>query len=171
MDDNVYQQLANSLIASNGSQNPDLSELFRQQLDDADPKVKAIANYLIKRQAEIYNSEEVDDNEELMAAEPILEPDLSRRTASYNRLRRVTTKMYAELEDLRERNDTLAAALGSCYLCWGEDPDCEECQGRGKVGAFTPDKELFRQYVAPVVQTLKIKQQARHARKEGATQG
>lgn len=171
MDDNGYQQLMNTLTASNGSQNADLTELVRQQLDDADPKVKAIANYLIKRQAEIHDSEEFDDNEEFTTEKATEETDLFRRTASYNRLRRVTTTMYAELEDLRERNDALAAALGACYLCWGEDLGCEVCQGQGQPGAFVLDKALFRQYVAPVVQTLKTKQQVGPARKEDPPHG
>ena len=40
-------------------------------------------------------------------------------------------RVYAELEALRVRNDALAAALGACYLCFGDDVLCKECGGRG----------------------------------------
>ena len=66
--------------------------------------------------------------------------------------------MYAELETLRTRNDTLAAALGACHLCFGEDPICPECGGRGGSGALLPDAAAFRQYVAPALNRVRATQ-------------
>jgi hypothetical protein len=60
--------------------------------------------------------------------------------------------LCAELEELRERNDVLAAALGACHLCWGEDPGCPACGGLGRPGAAPPDRQLFARLVAPAVQ-------------------
>lgn len=178
MDDNTYQQLMTSLAAADGDLNTEtiLPDLLLQNMSDADPRLKAIATYLIRRQTEDSDSEDLDDNERLTSEEPAIaegmeERDLLRRRESYNRLQQVTTEMYAELEDLRARNDALAAALGACYLCWGEDFECEECRGQGQPGAFTLDKELFGQYVAPAVQSVKTRQQVRHVRKEGPPHG
>lgn len=169
MDDDIYQQLLDSFNGSEGKAKAKtlLPELLLQNMADADPKLKAIATYLVKQQTET-DYEEADDEEEPFEDASDLspaEPALSRQDAPVNRLQQVATTMYAELEDLRERNDALAAALGACYLCWGEDFDCEECQGQGQPGAFKPDKGLFRQYVAPAIQTLKAAQHLKANRK------
>lgn len=66
-------------------------------------------------------------------------------------LKTLTDALYAELEALRTRNDTLAAALGACYLCFGEDPTCSECRGNGRPGALPPAPKPYRRYVAPAV--------------------
>ena len=39
----------------------------------------------------------------------------------------------------------LAAALGSCGMCWGEDPGCRGCRGRGRPGMVRPDPEMRAQ--------------------------
>lgn len=60
-----------------------------------------------------------------------------------------------ELADLREVNDTLAAALGACRACWGGDDDCPECAGRGRAGSAVPDPALFRELVVPAVRRVR----------------
>jgi hypothetical protein len=60
-----------------------------------------------------------------------------------------------ELADLREVNDTLAAALGACRVCWGGDDDCPECAGRGRPGSKVPDPALFRELVVPAVRRVR----------------
>ena len=96
-----------------------------------------------------------------LAAPPVIEgeaeeisepsPDLQQRTKELARLAR---KMFAELKVLRVRNDNLAAALGACHLCWGEDPDCPYCNGDGGVGAFVIDFELFDEIVGPALEQV-----------------
>ncbi len=44
-----------------------------------------------------------------------------------------------ELEELRERNEALAAALGACFACWGTDIFCTHCGGEGRPGAAAPE--------------------------------
>jgi hypothetical protein len=56
-----------------------------------------------------------------------------------------------ELADLRQANDTLAAALGACQYCWGGDRQCRVCRGRGRPGYAPPDAELFNELVLPAV--------------------
>jgi hypothetical protein len=56
-----------------------------------------------------------------------------------------------ELDDLREVNDTLAAALGACPLCWGGQDDCPGCGGSGSPGSTLPDERLFDDLVGPAV--------------------
>lgn len=65
-----------------------------------------------------------------------------------------TAAMRQELEDLREVNDTVAAALGACRFCWGGDGDCLECGGRGRAGSRAPHPRLFGELVAPAVRRV-----------------
>ena len=76
-----------------------------------------------------------------------------------NRLAKATSKirhLTAEVEELNEGLDAmvrfsedLANAVGACTFCWGEDPACRACRGRGKPGVFEPDKALFERFVLP----------------------
>lgn len=61
-----------------------------------------------------------------------------------------------ELRRLRDRNRRLAGALGACDSCWGEEPDCADCQGRGRPGRALPDDGLFAEIVMPVVRLARL---------------
>jgi hypothetical protein len=63
--------------------------------------------------------------------------------------------MKQELADLREANDTVAAALGACPYCWGGDRNCEVCRGRGRSGYRRPDPALFNELVVPAIQRVR----------------
>jgi hypothetical protein len=77
------------------------------------------------------------------------------KRAQEQELKKVMDSMYAELETLRARNDTLAEALGACYLCFGEDLTCPECNGNGVPGSLLPNESAFRKYVAPAVNRVR----------------
>lgn len=68
------------------------------------------------------------------------------------RLRARVQEMRDELRILRRRNEVLAAALGACELCWGDDPECEECRGHGRPGWEEPDRALYRELISPVAE-------------------
>lgn len=74
------------------------------------------------------------------------------RNVRKERLRARVQEMRDELRILRRRNELLAAALGACELCWGDDPECEECGGHGRPGWEEPDRALYRELVSPVVE-------------------
>ncbi len=67
----------------------------------------------------------------------------------------------AELEQLRRRNDQLAAALGACYLCWGEDGECPICNGSGSPGAAPSHTRFFAFYVLPALNRLRRRPERR----------
>jgi hypothetical protein len=75
--------------------------------------------------------------------------------AALSELRQYMKGMFAEIKLLRERNDALAAALGACCLCWGQDLECRSCRGRGGPGFCIPDEALFEEFVLPAIQTLR----------------
>lgn len=52
---------------------------------------------------------------------------------------------------LIDHAEMLACALGACPNCWGTIPDCEDCHGVGKPGAFNPDRSCFDHFVLPVI--------------------
>jgi hypothetical protein len=60
-------------------------------------------------------------------------------------------RMRADLGELYERNDVLAAALGACPACWGQVATCAECRGHGMPGWLRPDPALYEEFVAPAV--------------------
>lgn len=137
------------------------------QLGGADPRVRLIAQFMAQRQAQELEDETLTEDE--MDTEPARsssEPDeaemhTSELSRAVRQLRQKVESMYRELAELRNRNDALAAALGACYLCWGDDPECEICHGQGRTGSAIPDRKLFAQFVVPAARRLQ--------RGEGAT--
>ena len=113
-----------------------------------DPRVRLISQILSQRQAEAAQEQEEADEEPAPAA-------ASEHLRTELRLRRKIQALLREIERLRETNDALAAALGACPLCWGDDPDCLECEGQGDPGSARPDRELFGRLVAPALQRFK----------------
>ncbi len=77
--------------------------------------------------------------------------DPEKRARAKARARRVLRR-NAELE---RRVALLARALGACD-CWGEDPACEHCAGRGRAGAYACNPELFALFVLPAVRASEM---------------
>jgi len=63
--------------------------------------------------------------------------------------------LHRELTDLREANDTVAAALGACRICWGGDSSCAVCHGQGCAGYRAPEAALFNELVLPAVRRVR----------------
>ncbi|MBV9929451.1 MAG: hypothetical protein JO013_00690 [Alphaproteobacteria bacterium] len=71
------------------------------------------------------------------------------------RLAEVSERMLAENAALQERMEALAAALGACPECLGEDPLCATCDGAGSPGSRLPEAEAFHLYVRPAVERVR----------------
>lgn len=142
MSDELYRVLLNQLTGGTAAaaSATGISELVNQMIG-SDPRHQLMKQYLSQRQAIPQESH-------------TQEAEKSNSRAVQQRPKEIKT-LTLELRDLQERNDSLAAALGACYLCWGENPTCSHCRGRGRPGYVTPDKELFIEWVAPAVRTLK----------------
>ena len=141
------------------------------QLGAGNPAVEA----MMKQMAEIreVNTEEpvvIDVEPSEAECQPESENELrGRMEALIEELKTQLESVQAEQRVLSERNDFLAAALGACCLCWGQDSRCRSCRGRGEPGFAIPDKDLFDQYVLPAVQTFRA-QQARFRKSSPASQ-
>ena len=70
------------------------------------------------------------------------------------RAKKKLQRLYRKQEILKERNEDLAAALGACPYCWGENRRCRACDGKGSPGYFAADEEAFTEYVMPVLEQL-----------------
>lgn len=131
-------------------------EQLLAQMGEDDPRVSLVSKYLASRRAA-----EAAEAEENAAAEAQAAAVEAEKQEAVRTLQRMARSMFKELEELRGRNDMLAAALGACYLCWGENVSCELCGGEGAPGSTPPDGELFKELVGPVVRRL----QRRRAKK------
>lgn len=159
----LMEMLTNRSGLANGLNMQEVLSRMGQSGANAD----LIAQYLTKSQAvtteddaevlDVEFEEDDDDtlsdfDEPVLPREPIiLQAEKATRSRVSEKLRAKIDGLMAELNEMRARNDTLAAALGACYLCWGANPTCQVCRGKGRPGAAIPDQKLFEQVVMPVV--------------------
>jgi DNA repair exonuclease SbcCD ATPase subunit len=124
------------------------------QMAEENPTVALLAKYFNQRQEQVNTEAAEQENTELPEYSDQLQrahADTVETAEALRELRERIEAVYAELETLRERNDSLAVALGACALCWGDDVSCPVCAGAGRAGFTPPDRELFAQYIAPAL--------------------
>lgn len=145
MNDDMQAVLLQALASGGGSESPVTPAALLAQLGDADPTVALLMNAMLQRQS-VQQPQAVE--QEPWPGEGGLAVETSQ---SERRLLRRLEHLAAELHVLQARNDAVSAALGACYVCWGDDPACEVCGGRGSPGFFDPDESLFAELIAPAV--------------------
>jgi hypothetical protein len=143
--------LIEQLLAGSSSADPQAG-IEALLAEHADPRVRLLAQLWSRRAAE-------EAEMETAPPEPPAEPLAGVRTEL--RLRRRIHALLLELERLQQINDDLAAALGACPLCWGEEPECTECGGQGEPGSVRPDRALFFQLVVPALRHFKTTDRSR----------
>jgi hypothetical protein len=131
---------------------PSMQELLLSKLDTSDPTTAMLAQMIASQSANQSEKSEstIDIDEDETQARK-----LKQLTATCRQLRQGYETLQTEMEDFRLRNDTLAAALGACYLCWGENTACENCDGQGTVGFFSIDVPAFSEFIAPALRAFK----------------
>jgi hypothetical protein len=160
--------------ALSGTGGVDPLALLRTQLDAQaghNPQVAQILRLLEqRRQQQDSQQQDSEPQEEVIlspedAAHPEHEAQAEQareeRARNARKLRDTMNRLYAELKALRTRNNALAAAVGACYLCFGEDPLCEECGGRGVPGSLAPEPAAFRKYVHPALHRAQVAEAGR----------
>jgi hypothetical protein len=151
-------EMVSRLRSSNGAALiEDPQELLAKLGASGNPLVSALAKQFSEAQAKTAN-ETVIDVEPQSTLEELA--DSPRETQGYSpgeteELRQSVENLTCELRTLRERCDLLAAALGACCLCWGQDPACRACRGRGRPGYAIPDEPLVHEFVLPAIRTLR----------------
>ena len=132
-----------SLLAARAGLPAELStEELLPRLLEARPELAQLHDFLQRptEHASPPEEDEIGENEWNVA--PQLPPHHYAADASVPRSDEV-------VQALRAVVDTLAMALGACAACWGTDPACAVCGGRGRPGARSPDPMLFRELVLP----------------------
>jgi len=133
------------MMARLSAKNPMLGMVFRQ-LTESSNQTKAIEREVIEAEVE-----EVDCDPQHLAAEAAAAASAARISELEQQVRTAAL----ELGSTREQLDVLAAALGACTLCWGNEPRCRACRGRGLPGYALPDEALFEELILPAVQLLR----------------
>jgi hypothetical protein len=146
-----------AIAASGSGGGLSAKDLLMSQLDESDPTTSLLVNLLSQPSASApADTHEPDEDDfERYQAELRAKERAAERAKALRHLRNTVDTLYAELEDLRARNDALAAAVGACHLCWGEDATCPECGGQGQPGHYAIDHRLFHQLIVPAVHRYK----------------
>jgi hypothetical protein len=138
MDDQLQALLLQALLPGGaGAASVALDQALAQN-GEADPTTALLTQYLLQQQG----AADEDENDEDDAADG---PALRRELAAAR----------TELEELRRRNDIVAAAVGACEVCWGDDPACPVCAGAGGPGWGEPNRGLFAEIVGPALQQVR----------------
>jgi hypothetical protein len=159
----VGELLARMRSSSNGEANGQNVRELIAQLGQGNPTVALLAKYLADRQeaqrqqAAAIPMQSIKEVVEAVDRPGDHMPDAQASLDPMQELRHQVTSMFAELQEHRERSDRLAWALGACCLCWGRDPDCRNCRGRGRPGFSMPDEKLFAEFVMPAVRMLRAR--------------
>ncbi|MGG6270335.1 hypothetical protein ACQ4M3_36370 [Leptolyngbya sp. AN03gr2] len=160
----MNQVLMNLLLGQGGQSS--VEELLNEN-GDLDPMTRMLVSQAFSNNESEENEDELDpeDNDRQSRRRTV-----DRLRARFERMQRTIEEMQWQLEELETQNDQLAAALGACYLCWGQDADCPECRGRGKPGSILPERSMFRKWILPAVRTAQTAAQQRLKRKANSTQ-
>jgi hypothetical protein len=154
MADDSYSALLQGMLAGTGEK-PSMQSLLAQ-VAETNPRLAPVVNYLARRQAE-------RQEEEANEATEITVEEVTGQRDSLEKLESTVRRLYRELRTLRGRNDALAAALGACYLCWGDDPTCPFCSGQGAPAWRPVDRSLFEQWIFPAVRVHGRRSEVSHS--------
>src|SRR5437660_1553131 len=148
---------------------PTTQELLAQMANSGDPNVNLIAKQIAAqqpKQAEKHLSV-VREVQADAVANSTWETCQTLRDGSS--IEEEPETILAKLKELSGRCDDLASALGACPLCWGKDPECRACRGRGHPGFSVPERNLFVEFVLPAVRMLEA-QEAKNNSSSGNVQ-
>lgn len=128
-----------------------LGILLQQQLANGDPEMAQLVQVLAQREEQLARDLEAREAEESARQEEARQA--AERRDGADALRHLVDEMSSELDGLRRVLDEVAAALGACPSCWGDDPGCRWCRGRGHPGFMPPDRDAFDRLILPAVRT------------------
>jgi hypothetical protein len=137
-----------------GANSPDPLGALKAQLAaqaQSNPGLAVLLQLMEQRPAAVAEERRAEED---AGATIHVSPDDERMRADMQVLVQGAEQLSAEVDRLRQRTDALAAALGACHLCFGEDAWCPHCGGRGKPGSRRPEPCAFSRYVRPVLQRM-----------------
>lgn len=73
------------------------------------------------------------------------------RKSALRKLKEQLHDLDVELQIADAIIEEIAKSLGACTTCCGQIIECEACQGKGLPGMYSPDEELVKLYLIPVL--------------------
>jgi len=110
-----------------------------QELAAGDPRMAMLMQMMQAQHGEPAKNMAPDDRDELIAE---LSGRLDAAEARLTKMTRIARQLHEAMRSASQRLSQLAAALGACGLCWGEDPGCLGCRGRGRPGMIRCDPDM-----------------------------
>ena len=133
-------EAAEALQAAAGADGAADPQAMLRELAASDPRMALMLQFLNPPRAVV-----LEDDPELDERNAVIEDLSARLDAAEVKLTRVTgiaRRLHEAHQSSARRLSELAAALGACGLCWGEDQQCPGCHGRGRAGMVRPDEAL-----------------------------
>jgi hypothetical protein len=136
-------------------QNQALDQMFAEYLSE-NPKFQAM--YSMMQQMKASRESNFEAKTPSMEARELAayKAKLAKASAKIRQLTLEVEELQEELSESDRFEEEIANALGCCSFCWGEDPTCRACRGKGKPGTFEPDQALFEQYVVPILRRQRV---------------
>lgn len=120
------------------------------ELDQRNPRLKALLQLMQQQQQAGAAGPSADEDQHSRRLGQLKQRYRAERKRGL-KLKQLASFLQQENDFLRSINDTLSEALGSCPVCWGQDPACDDCEGAGQPGFRAPEPELFRRLIRPAV--------------------
>jgi hypothetical protein len=99
--------------------------------------------------------EQGEDHHDGRLREEIREEVRAEQAEAVNELSETAQRLFDEAEACRDRLASVAAALGACPACFGENLLCETCGGAGTPGSRLPQADEFHRYVRPAIERVR----------------
>jgi hypothetical protein len=128
---------------------PALKALLDQIKTD-DPELKQLVKQITKSYKEHKQNETARETiRRLRIQNKKLLQQVSTLKERVKQMKSERIEMFAHYNQTMKLNNSLSSALGSCNICWGENPNCPACSGDGYPGWRTVNKRLFNIYILP----------------------
>ena len=118
------------------------------QMASKNPKAQMIAHLMAQQASQGDNGNGSSENEKTKGqTKKLLNINLELKK-KIQKLIKEKKQILRYLDFFIDVNAAFSSAVGACE-CWGGDPDCEKCGGKGVPGYFELDQEQFDYYVRP----------------------
>jgi hypothetical protein len=111
-----------------------------QELAAGDSRMAALMELMQAQRGPPGNDVESPDERDELIVE--MSARLDAAEARLTKMTRIARQLHEAGRSGSLRLSRLAAALGACGLCWGDDPACLGCRGRGRPGMVRPDPQI-----------------------------
>jgi len=135
------------------------------QMAGDNEQLKTFVQIMRQQQAEEEEALEEEIPYEEVVQDSTLKKALIKEQKKSRKFIQLFKMQQQELNFLDGISEELAAALGACSSCWGQEDDCEYCRGNGIPGFYPPEKKAFNEWVSPALRVAPWRKKTRNQRK------